>query len=559
MCTFCGSQEHVYLNCVLYRENLKNQKQGISNQNEEKYKMVAVSRGGATQTQQGRVHTSKKEGSKTGTQEHTIKSGSPRGIISAGGGGDKPPRRPHNTKKEPDTKVTDELEEEEEDSDRTETVSMSSVPSDYKVVSKDGIEMSLQRFLKARGRRRKRHRHKGGNGGGDGSSSSSSDNDLGNNSDEFQIEIIRGKWGHRGQSGRKGPQGPLGPVITLPPPVQHPIYKPPDPNITLNSTGMEESFKGLRESLNKIFNQQVNLNETSQGHVTLGVWAQGEQAQALRLLAESSQQQDYDRLFSAIPMYNGEDPTACKEWLEKLETACRTGRRDIRDVAITCVEGPVPEVINSMQEDEEWPVLRDEIRRCFSDNKTPVHAAVLLEDFPAQGPNQNLRAFLYKYMKLHKMATNIQARHDYDLRQKLHFLKRLRNTRIANKIGRSAEFKDYNNFSLAMCFGQALEMEGEFQVGEKCVPREDPQIMVVDVARMSDAEICYLMRGHTPVTPTPPMGIQTKFNPNPCFQCGFPGHKATNCLHVQKDKVPEIGGKIHHFMETYTPVDKELW
>ena len=90
----------------------------------------------------------------------------------------------------------------------------------------------------------------------------------------------------------------------------------------LNSTGMKKSFKGLTESLNKIFNQQANLIETLQGHVTLGVWAQGEQAQALRLLAESSQQRDYDCLFSAIPMYNGEDPTACEEWLEKLETAC---------------------------------------------------------------------------------------------------------------------------------------------------------------------------------------------------------------------------------------------
>ena len=83
--------------------------------------------------------------------------------------------------------------------------------------------------------------------------------------------------------------------------------------------------------------------------------------------------------------------------------------------------------------------------------------------------------------------------------------------------------------------------------------------MVVDVAQMSDAEICNLTRGHTHVTPTPPTSIQTKFNLNPCFQCGLPGHKAVNCPYVQKDKVPEIGGKIHHFMETYTPVDKELW
>ena len=86
-----------------------------------------------------------------------------------------------------------------------------------------------------------------------------------------------------------------------------------------------------------------------------------------------------------------------------------------------------------MQEDEEWPVLRDEIRRCFSDNKTPVHAVSLQEHFPVHGLNQNLRAFLYQCTKLHKMATNIQTRHDYDLRQKLHFLKRLKNTRIAKK------------------------------------------------------------------------------------------------------------------------------
>ena len=152
------------------------------------------------------------------------------------------------------------------------------------------------------------------------------------------------------------------------------------------------------------------------------------------------------------------------------------------------------------------------------------------------------------------MATNIQARYNYDLRQKLHFLKR-----IANKIGRSAEFKDYNNFSRAMCFGRALEMEGEFQVGEKCVPGEDPRIMAVDVVQMLDAEICNLTRGHSPVTPTPPTNMQTKFNPNPCFQCRLPGHKAANCPYAQKDKTPEIGGKIHHFMETYIPVDKELW
>ena len=50
-------------------------------------------------------------------------------------------------------------------------------------------------------------------------------------------------------------------------------------------------------------------------------------------------------------------------------------------MAITCAEGPVLEVINNIKADEEWPVLRDEIRWCFSENKTPVHAAALLDEF----------------------------------------------------------------------------------------------------------------------------------------------------------------------------------
>ena len=254
----------------------------------------------------------------------------------------------------------------------------------------------------------------------------------------------------------QGPQGPPGPIINIPPPyvpTTPQVIQPKDANITINNAGLDQSFKELGNSLTQMFAQQAALNQTLQDHVAAGIQAQGGQATALQELARSTQQREYDCLFNAIPIYNGEDPSKCEEWLEKLETACRTGGRDIREVAITCMEGPVLEVINSVHEQEDWPVLRDEIRRCFSDNKTPVHAAALLDDFLVQGPTQNLRSFLYKYVKLHKMAMGIQARDDYDLRQKLHFLNHLRNTRIANKIGRSAEFKDYNRFSLAMCFG----------------------------------------------------------------------------------------------------------
>ena len=75
---------------------------------------------------------------------------------------------------------------------------------------------------------------------------------------------------------------------------------------------------------------------------------------------------------------------------------------------------------------------------------------------------------------------------------------------------------------------------------------------------MSDSEICNLMKTTTPLTATPTR-MPRKFNPNPCYRCGLPGDKAVDCPYEQKDKIPEIDGKIHHFMETQTPVDKELW
>ena len=46
-----------------------------------------------------------------------------------------------------------------------------------------------------------------------------------------------------------------------------------------------------------------------------------------------------------------------------------------------------------------------------------------------------------------------------------------------------------------MCFGRALEMEGEFQVGEKCIATEEPEVMAIEMAKMTDAEICQVTQG----------------------------------------------------------------
>ena len=87
-------------------------------------------------------------------------------------------------------------------------------------------------------------------------------------------------------------------------------------------------------------------------------------------------------------MYGGEDPEKFEPWLSKLESACLVGKRDVREVAICSSTGPVLEVLNSIEDKEDWATHRDELRCCFSTNKTRVHAADLLSNFRRQHANE---------------------------------------------------------------------------------------------------------------------------------------------------------------------------
>ena len=75
---------------------------------------------------------------------------------------------------------------------------------------------------------------------------------------------------------------------------------------------------------------------------------------------------------------------------------------------------------------------------------------------------------------------------------------------------------------------------------------------------MTDAEICQVTQGGI-IPPQVNTNPAKKWNLNPCFRCGLPGHKVVDCPSKDKDKPLEIGGKIHHFLEANTPVDRDLW
>ena len=198
---------------------------------------------------------------------------------------------------------------------------------------------------------------------------------------------------------------------------------------------------------------------------------------ALAQLVENTHQREFDKMFNAIPIYDGENPDKFEPWLKQLQNACRVGKRNIWEVAMCCTSGPVLEVLQSMDPVLGWSKIHDELWRCFSPNRTSPHATALLIAFCKQNKNKNLRSFIYQYMKLHAQATGMSPKDDYDLMQKVEFLKRLHNKFIGNKIIRSNAFKSYTTFSMADCFSKVLELEGEYQVGEVVSPGMDLHIM----------------------------------------------------------------------------------
>ena len=291
----------------------------------------------------------------------------------------------------------------------------------------------------------------------------------------------RGPWGQRrrtGPPGRVGTMGPMGPVgprgfpgrdrlsTTGGPLTSTGLGIPPTFNANLSTIGMENSLHYLGESLNHVMQFQQNVNRNMVEHLNMTVKNQLLQGQALGQLVENTRQREFDKLFDSIPVYDGEDPKKFEPWFCKLESACLVGKRNVREVAICSSTRPVLEVLNSIEDKEDWATHRDELRRCFSTNKTRVHAADLRSNFWHQHANENLRSFIHQYTKMHRQATGLKPDNDYDLSRKVEFIKKIRNTQIANKIIRSNRFKDYTRYSLQACFARALELEGDFQVGE---------------------------------------------------------------------------------------------
>ena len=157
----------------------------------------------------------------------------------------------------------------------------------------------------------------------------------------------------------------------------------PSLNLSTTTEGVENSLRYMGDSMTRLLEAQRHVNQTMVAHMNASTAAQETQSVALAQLVENTHQQEFDKMFKAIPIYDGEDPDKFEPWLEQLQNACRVGKHDIWEVAMCCASGPVLAVLQSMDLSLGWSKIHDELRRCFSPNRTSAHAAALLKFFSA--------------------------------------------------------------------------------------------------------------------------------------------------------------------------------
>ena len=376
--------------------------------------------------------------------------------------------------------------------------------------------------------------------------------------------IARGRRGHQGLKGKEGSQGPPGPQGPQGPPGRiGQIYKEPvresgrmEENISINMGPLEESFREFGNSMKEVWTAQHSINKIMKRQLEVSQEAQETQTQVMRDLRDANNQRNFDYMFSNIKVYNGENPDEFAEWADRLETACMISNRDIREAAIALSAGAVTKVIKSMNKTEPWSVIKAELKRCFSENKTKVHAYTMFNNFRAQGYNENLRSYIYVYTKAHREATGIPAKKEFDIGKKLDFLTRLRNVTIASKIGQSEEFRKYEKYSLDDCFQKALHLESRFQANEMMNMTRENRILEQKIMKQRKEErvgIFDLQGDAQPNTPNPLRG--------PCYRCGVRGHLSYECDMDKSDGDSgdeRIVGKIDHAVQARTYITHKV-
>ena len=254
--------------------------------------------------------------------------------------------------------------------------------------------------------------------------------------------------------------------------------------------------------------------------------------EALQQLATSMYQRDFDHIFASIPIYDGSNREDFFPWLEHLEAACFYSGRNIKTEALGRSAGPVQNVIMALPNAHSWKAIREELKRCFSDQTSLGHAAAQLENM-TQKPNEPLRLYLFRYSKIHKSVTKCDACYDTDPSRWFRFLTSITNTTIADKITKSEHLPQ----NLQQCFEKALRLEASLQLSEGVIMARKTAVMNVDIDVEDEVNLVRDVRTRS----------------NACYKCGEMGHFQRDCKY-DGDKPSDNRPDQDTGSDTYDPI-----
>ena len=128
--------------------------------------------------------------------------------------------------------------------------------------------------------------------------------------------------GGQGPPGAQGPPGPVRPVIVQ------------TPQVTLDTTALENTFDTVGQSMLQLARVQDQTNRQLQQHLQQGQLNIQAHTGTLQQLTTSTYQCNFDYIFASIPIYDGSDREGFFPWLEHLEAACFYSGRNIKTEAL---------------------------------------------------------------------------------------------------------------------------------------------------------------------------------------------------------------------------------
>ena len=114
-----------------------------------------------------------------------------------------------------------------------------------------------------------------------------------------------------------------------------------------------------QRTLQALILHQEQSNETQES-------TQRVQTQALRALADATEQRGFDALFNRITKFDGKDPHKCHFWLSQVHVACLESGRNFRQALMFCAKDTVLSVLSCLSPGLSDEEVMEEMMRCSS-------------------------------------------------------------------------------------------------------------------------------------------------------------------------------------------------